>query len=328
MTAFSILDLAPVVEGSDVADALRSSLRIAQLADQRGYTRYWFAEHHNFPGVGSAATSVVIGYIAQGTERIRVGSGGIMLPNHAPLLIAEQFGTLEALYPGRIDLGLGRAPGTDQMTLRALRRNPSAAGAFPDDVTELLQFLGTPRPGQRIIATPGADSHVPVWILGSSTFGARLAAQMGLPYAFASHFAPKQLMSALAVYHQHFRPSPYLEQPYAIAAANAVVADTREEAEYLATSAKQVYAALALNKRGKIPAPVKDLPGTIGVTGQAVARGALQRSFLGTVDEVREQVKDFVAETQVQEVMICDYIHDQEKRLRSYDLFYDAVEGL
>lgn len=328
MTAFSILDLAPVVEGSDVADALRSSLRVAQLADQRGYKRYWFAEHHNFPGVGSAATSVVIGYIAGGTERIRVGSGGIMLPNHAPLLIAEQFGTLEALYPNRIDLGLGRAPGTDQVTLRALRRHPSAAGSFPDDVAELQQYLSAPQLGQRIVATPGANSHVPIWILGSSTFGARLAAQMGLPYAFASHFAPKQLMDALAVYHQHFRPSGQLDKPYAIAAANAVVADTREEAQYLASSAKQVYAALALNKRGKIPRPVEDLAGTIGVTGQAVARGSLQRSFLGTVDEVREQVKAFVAETQVQEVMICDYIHDQDKRLRSYDLFYDAVEGL
>lgn len=328
MTAFSILDLTPVTEGSTVRDALHNSLRVAQLADARGFERYWFAEHHNMVGVGSAAVSVVAGFVAQGTERIRVGSGGVMLPNHAPLLIAEQFGTLAELYPGRIDLGVGRAPGTDQITLRALRRQPSVAGAFPDDVAELLRLLDPPIPGQRIVATPGAGTQVPVWILGSSTFGARLAAQMGLPYAFASHFAPKQLMQALAVYHQYFRPSGYLDKPYAIAAANATVADTREEAEYLFTTAQQVFAALARNERGHVPPPVEDIEATVGPAGMAFASGALQRAFLGTKDDVRRQVKDFIEETQVQEVMICEYIYDQEKRRRSYELFADAVEGL
>lgn len=328
MTEFSILDLTPVVEGESVRNALHNSLRVAQIADQRGYKRYWFAEHHNMPGVGSAAVSVVAGFIAQQTERIRVGSGGIMLPNHAPLLIAEQFGTLAELYPERIDLGVGRAPGTDQITLRALRRQASAAGTFPDDVAELITLLDTPRPNQRIVATPGAGTRVPVWILGSSTFGARLAAQMGLPYAFASHFAPRQLMEALAVYHQYFRPSSYLERPYAIAAVNATVADSREEAAYLFTTAQQVFVRLAKNERGKVPRPVENIQESIGPTGMAVAANALQRAFLGTKDDVRRQVKAFIDETHVQEVMICDYIYDQDKRRRSYELFADAVEGL
>lgn len=328
MTAFSILDLTPVVEGASVRDALHNSLRVAQRADEHGFLRYWFAEHHNMPGVGSAAVSVVAGYVAQQTKRIRVGSGGIMLPNHAPLLIAEQFGTLAELYPDRIDLGVGRAPGTDQITLRALRRQPSVAGAFPDDVAELLRLLGPPQPHQRIVATPGAGTRVPVWILGSSTFGARLAAQMGLPYAFASHFAPRQLMEALAVYHQYFRPSGYLDKPYVIAAANATVAETREEAAYLFTTAQQVFAALARNERGKIPRPVENIEEVIGAAGMAVAQAALQRAFIGTKDDVRKQVAAFIDETQVQEVMICDYIYDQPQRLRSYELFADAVQGL
>src|SRR5690554_3206610 len=259
MTKFSILDLAPVPEGSNVRETLQNSLELAQLADELGFERYWLAEHHNMPGIGSAATSVVIGHIAAGTQRIRVGSGGIMLPNHSPLVIAEQFGTLEALFPGRIDLGVGRAPGTDGFTLRALRREPSASNSFPDDVQELIHLLGPESPGQRVVATPGVGSNVPVWMLGSSTFGARLAAQLGLPYAFASHFAPAQLHQALHAYRENFRPSGHLSKPYVIVAGTFAVADTTEEAQYLFSSAKLAFAKLARNERGKLPRPVENI---------------------------------------------------------------------
>lgn len=328
MTAFSILDLAPVVEGATVQDALHNSLRVAQLADELGYTRYWFAEHHNMPAIGSAATSVVIGFVVQGTKRIRVGSGGIMLPNHAPLLIAEQFGTLASLYPDRIDLGVGRAPGTDQLTMRALRRHPSSAAGFPDDVAELIALLEPAQPGQRIHATPGEGTRVPVWILGSSTFGARFAAKMGLPYAFASHFAPKQLYEALETYRNYFEPSSFLEHPYAIVAANTVVAPTEDKARFLFTSAQQVHAALAKNQRGKIPHPVQDIVSTIGHMGLQVCDAVFQKSLIGTPEQVREKTKKLIQETGAQEIMICDYITDQPSRLRSYELFYQAVHDL
>lgn len=328
MTKFSILDLAPVPEGSSVRETLQNSLELAQLADALGFERYWLAEHHNMPGIGSAATSVVIGHIAAGTQRIRVGSGGVMLPNHSPLVIAEQFGTLEALFPGRIDLGVGRAPGTDQFTLRALRREPSAANTFPDDVEELIHLLGPAQPGQRVVATPGEGSQVPVWILGSSTFGARLAAERGLPYAFASHFAPAQLLQALQVYRYHFKPSGFLEKPYVIVAANAVVAETTDEAQYLFSSAKQAFARLARNERGKLPRPVENVDALLGPSAKALEQSTLARSFVGTPYEVRTGLDYFLRETSADEVMICDYIHDQKKRLHSYKLFSEVMKTL
>src|SRR4051812_28112765 len=246
----SVLDLVPVQQGSTPGEALRNSLALAQHAEQLGFTRYWVAEHHNMPGIASAATSVVIGFLAQGTSAIRVGAGGIMLPNHSPLVIAEQFGTLASLYPGRIDLGLGRAPGTDQTTVRALRRDPRAAETFPDDVQELQALLAPVRPGQAVQAVPGAGLEVPLWVLGSSTYGAQLAAALGLPYAFASHFAPEALEQALALYRRLFKPSRQLERPHAMVGVNVVAAATDEEAKRLFTTHQQSFANLRRGRPG------------------------------------------------------------------------------
>src|SRR3954467_9694649 len=259
MPPFSVLDLAPVPLGSTPADALRNTLDLAQHAEQLGYTRYWLAEHHNMVGIASAATAVVIGYVAAGTSRIRVGAGGIMLPNHAPLIIAEQFGTLETLSPGRIDLGVGRAPGTDQRTLRALRRDPTSADTFPQDVLELQALLGPLQPGQVVQAVPGAGLRVPIWILGSSLFGAQLAALLGLPYAFASHFAPDALMPALEIYRERFQPSRQLDRPYAMAGVNVFAADTDDQARRLFTTAQQSFANLQRGMPGPYPPPVDDI---------------------------------------------------------------------
>jgi luciferase family oxidoreductase group 1 len=259
MIPLSVLDLAHVVEGATPADALRNSLDLARHVEALGYRRFWVAEHHNMVGVASAATAVVIGHIAGGTRSIRVGAGGIMLPNHAPLVIAEQFGTLAALYPGRIDLGLGRAPGTDQTTLRALRRHPSAADTFPQDVLELQAFLAAPAPGQAVQAVPGAGTEVPLWILGSSLFGAQLAAMLGLPYAFASHFAPDALLPALRVYRETFRPSAQLDRPYAMVGVNAVAADSDAAARRLFTSTQQAFTNLLRGARGKLKPPIEDI---------------------------------------------------------------------
>src|SRR5580704_939337 len=259
MPAFSVLDLAPVVRGATPADALRNSLDLAQHVERWGYQRYWVAEHHNMIGIASAATAVVIGYIAGGTRTIRVGSGGVMLPNHAPLVIAEQFGTLESLYPGRIDLGLGRAPGTDQRTLRALRRDASAADNFPQDVVEVQAFLAPAQPGQPIRAVPGAGTNVPVWILGSSLFGAQLAAMLGLPYAFASHFSPEALLDALEVYRARFERSDQLDRPYVMVGAVVVAADTDEEASRLFTSPLQQATNMMRGVRGQLPPPIDDI---------------------------------------------------------------------
>jgi luciferase family oxidoreductase group 1 len=256
---FSILDLAPIVEGTTTEEALWRSLDLAQHAERWGYKRFWLAEHHNAIGIASAATSVVIAHVAAGTTTIRVGAGGIMLPNHPPLVIAEQFGTLEALHPGRIDLGLGRAPGTDQLTIHALRRDPMSADTFPDDVLELQHFLADPEAGQAVRATPGAGSHVPLWILGSSLFGARLAALLGLPYAFASHFAPEALLPALDLYRSSFRPSKQLQQPYTMVGANAIAADDDEAARRLFTSAQQSFANILRGRRGRLPRPIDDI---------------------------------------------------------------------
>src|SRR5215204_2421280 len=256
MVPISILDLVPVILGETPREALRKSLDLAQHAEAFGYKRFWVAEHHNMTGIASAATSVVIGYLACGTRSIRVGSGGIMLPNHSPLVIAEQFGTLESLYPGRIDLGLGRAPGTDQRTLRALRRTSVSADSFPEDVLELMLLLADPKPGQPVRAVPGAGTNVPIWILGSSTFGGELAAALGLPYAFASHFAPDALLEALDIYRRKFKPSKQLDHPYAMVGVNVVAADTDEEARRLFTTIQQSFSNLVRGAGGKLQAPI------------------------------------------------------------------------
>jgi luciferase family oxidoreductase group 1 len=328
MTAFSILDLAPVPDGSTPADALRRGLELAQHAEKLGYRRYWVAEHHNMVGIASAATSVVIGYIAGGTSTIRVGAGGIMLPNHSPLVIAEQFGTLESLYPGRIDLGLGRAPGTDQRTLRALRRDPSAADTFPQDVLELQALLGPVQPGQTIQAVPGAGLNVPLWILGSSLFGAQLAAMLGLPYAFASHFAPEALMQALEVYRERFEPSAQLDRPHAMAGINVIAAETDAEARYLFTSAQQSFTNLFRGTRGRLLPPIDDIETYWSPSEKVQASRMLARSFVGSPETIRRGLERFMEETRVDEVMVAAAIFDQAARLRSYEILAEVSKAL
>lgn len=328
MPPFSILDLAPVPEGSTPADALRNTLDLAQHAERWGYNRYWLAEHHNMVGIASAATSVAIGYVAGGTKTIRVGAGGIMLPNHSPLVIAEQFGTLEALYPGRIDLGLGRAPGTDPLTLRALRRDPSSADTFPQDVLELQALLGPLQEGQAIQAVPGTGSNVPLWILGSSLFGAQLAAMLGLPYAFASHFAPNALMQALHVYRERFETSKQLERPYAMVGVNVIAADTDEEARYLFTSAQQSFTNLFRGTRGKLQPPIDDIESYWTPQEKAQASNMLACSFVGSAETVRRGLEDFIAQTQADEVMVAAAIYDHGKRLRSYEILADVHRAM
>ena len=319
----SILDLAHVPLGTDVPQALRNALAYARHADALGYERIWYAEHHNMPGIASAATSVLIGQVAAATQRIRVGAGGIMLPNHSPLVIAEQFGTLEALFPGRIDLGLGRAPGTDGLTWRALRRDAGASDRFPEDVQELQQLLGSPREGQRIRAIPGMDSNVPLWILGSSLFGARLAAQLGLPYAFASHFAPAALHDALRMYRELFRPSAQLQASYAMAGVNVICADTDAEAQRLFTSMQKVVIGIVTGSRGRLAPPV-DAIETLPPHVQQHVDGFLACSFVGSPDTVRAGLADFVNATGVDEVMVASAIYDPAARLHSCELLARA----
>lgn len=320
MVPLSILDLAFVPEGGTPADALHRALELAQHAERWGYRRFWLAEHHNMVGVASAATAVAIGYVAGGTRTIRVGSGGIMLPNHSPLVIAEQFGTLESLYPGRIDLGLGRAPGTDQRTVRALRRDPLSAESFPQDVVELRALLGPLRPGQAVQAVPGTGLDVPLWILGSSLFGAQLAAALGLPYAFASHFAPDDLLAALATYRASFRPSPSLAAPHAMVAANVVVAETDAEARRLFTSIQQGVTNLLRGVRGLLQPPLDDIETYWSPAEKAHASRMLARSFVGSPATVRASLERFVAETRADELIVSAGIHDQSARLRSFEL--------
>jgi luciferase family oxidoreductase group 1 len=315
-----VLDLAPIVEGSTPAEALRNSLDLAQHVERLGYRRFWLAEHHNAVGIASAATAVVIAHVAAGTSAIRVGAGGIMLPNHPPIVIAEQFGTLESLYPGRIDLGLGRAPGTDQRTVIALRRNASAADTFPQDVVELRHCLGDPVPGQAVRATPGAGTKVPLWILGSSLYGAQLAAMLGLPYAFASHCAPDALLPALAIYRERFEPSDQLSEPYAMVGANAVVADTDEEARRLFTSAQQSFTNIFRGRRGQLPPPIDDIEDYWSPVEKDRASAMLARSFVGSPETVHAGLEAFVAETGADEIIVASAIHDHGKRLRSYEL--------
>jgi luciferase family oxidoreductase group 1 len=316
----SVLDLAPIVEGSTPSEALRNSLDLAQHAERWGFRRFWLAEHHNAIGIASAATAVVIAHVAGGTKTIRVGSGGIMLPNHAPLVIAEQFGTLEALYPGRIDLGLGRAPGTDQLTIRALRRDLTSADTFPQDVLELQHYLAHPVPGQAVRAVPGAGTRIPLWILGSSLYGAQLAAMLGLPYAFASHFAPEALLPALAVYRSTFKPSEQLQQPHVMVAANVIVADDDATARWLFTSPQQTFVNIQRGTRGRLPPPIDDIEAYWTPAEKERASAMLHRSYVGSPDTVRAGLDAFVAETEADEVIVAAAVHDHEARLRSYEL--------
>jgi luciferase family oxidoreductase group 1 len=320
MPQLSILDLAFVPEGATPADALRNSRDLAQHAEKWGYHRFWLAEHHNMPGIASAATSVAIAYVAGGTRTIRVGAGGIMLPNHSPMVIAEQFGTLESLFPGRIDLGLGRAPGTDQRTVLALRRDPATSDRFPDDVKELQSYFEPARIGQVVQAIPGTGLQVPLWILGSSLFGAQLAAAMGLPYAFASHFAPAALHPALHAYRTGFKASKQLPEAYAAAGVNVFLAETDAEARRLFTSAQQQFTNLVRGRPGKLPPPIEDIEDYWNPLEKAHASSMLTCSFVGSPETVQSGLRSFLAETVVEELFVVSAIYDHAARLRSYEL--------
>lgn len=323
MVPISILDLVPVIVGETPREALPKSLDLIQHAEAFGYKRFWVAEHHNMTGIASAATSVVIGYLACGTRSIRVGSGGIMLPNHAPLVIAEQFGTLESLYPGRIDLGLGRAPGTDGRTLRALRRDAMLADNFPQDVLELQSFLAAYKPGEPrpvVRAVPGRGTEVPIWILGSSTFGAELAAALGLPYAFASHFAPDALFDALNIYRKQFRPSKQLDHPYAMVGVNIVAADTDTEARRLFTTVQQSFTNLLRGSPGQLQPPMDDIEEYWTPPEKHQASRMLKHSIIGSPDAVRRDLESFVTLTKADELMVVCSIHDHAARIRSYEI--------
>jgi len=327
MTPISILDLVRIRQGSNAKVALDNARDLAAHAEKWGYQRFWMAEHHNMPGIASAATSLAIAHVAAGTSTIRVGSGGIMLPNHSPLVIAEQFGTLDALFPGRIDLGLGRAPGTDQVTLRALRRDPMSAESFPHDVLELQSYLEPAEPGQRVQAVPGAGSRVPLWILGSSTFGAALAAELGLPYAFASHFAPSSLQAALDVYRARFKPSAQLEAPYAMVGVNIIAAQTDEEARRLATTQQMSFADLLRGARGLSKPPIDDIETYWSAAEKAQASQMLAVSIYGSRDTVRQGIDQLRARTQADELIIVSDVFDHGARLRSYELIAEAVRA-
>ena len=319
MIPYSLLDLAPVCEGSDTTQAFVHMRDLAQHAERWGYTRYWLAEHHNMPGIASAATAVLIGHVAGATSTIRVGAGGIMLPNHAPLQVAEQFGTLESLFPGRVDLGLGRAPGTDQPAARALRRTLDAdPNAFPHDVVELLAFFGEASEGQTVTAVPGAGLRVPIWILGSSTFGAQVAAALGLPFAFASHFAPAMLFDAIGIYRARFEPSPALAAPYVMLGVNVVAAETDDEAQFLASSGRESWASLRAGRPVTLPPPSREW-----AHDPFEAADPLQRtrvSFIGSAATVHRQMDEFVARTGADELIVTSHIHDHDARVRSYEI--------
>jgi luciferase family oxidoreductase group 1 len=326
MIPFSILDLSPIAEGATAAEALHRSLDLAQHAERWGYHRYWLAEHHNMTGIASAATAVVIGYVAGGTKTIRVGSGGVMLPNHAPLVIAEQFGTLASLYPNRIDLGLGRAPGTDQATARALRRDLAAsADHFPEDVLELQSYFEPLHSGQRIRAVPGTGLRVPIWLLGSSLFSAQLAALLGLPFAFASHFAPADLQEALELYRRKFKPSRQLEQPHAMIGVNVFAADTDTEARRQFSSVQQAFINLRRGMPGSVPAPIDDITDYASDFERAQIEQALACSAVGSAETVRRKLREIIAETQGDELMIAGHFHDHAARLHSFKLASEVL---
>ena len=328
MFPISILDLAHVPEGFTTGDALRNTLDLARHAERLGYLRYWLAEHHNMIGIASAATSVVIGQVAAGTSAIRVGAGGIMLPNHSPLVIAEQFGTLATLFPGRIDLGLGRAPGTDQRTLRALRRDPNSADTFPQDVLELQALLGPLQPGQVVQAVPGTDTNVPLWILGSSLFGAQLAALLGLPYGFASHFAPDALMQAIAVYRSRFEPSAQLAKPYVMTGVNVITADTDAEARRLFTSVQQTFTNMFRGTRGKLPPPIDDIETYWSPMEKVQASSMLACSFVGGPETVKRDLQAFIDRAKADELMVAAAIYDHGARVHSYEILAEIRKEL
>jgi luciferase family oxidoreductase group 1 len=327
LPALSVLDLAPVVLGGTPGQALRNSRDLAQHAERLGFRRYWLAEHHNMPGIASSATAVAIGYVAEGTKHIRVGAGGVMLPNHAPLIIAEQFGTLASLYPDRIDLGIGRAPGTDQITAQALRRTLTGdIDHFPRDVMELMAYLDDAEEGQRVRAVPGAGTKVPIWILGSSLYGAQLAAMLGLPYAFASHFAPQMMMQALDMYRSSFRPSEQLAEPYVMLGYNVCAAPTEEEAEYLRTSSLQAIIRLRKGTPGQLPPPVRELE--LSPQDEAIVASFSQCSAVGDRTTVAVALKAFADQTGADELMITSQIFDHGARVRSYEILTDAYATL
>jgi luciferase family oxidoreductase group 1 len=319
MVAISVLDLVPVIEGEQPGDALRKSIDLARHAEALGYRRYWVAEHHNMTGIASAATAVVIGQLAAATKTMRIGAGGVMLPNHAPLIIAEQFGTLDALFPGRIDLGLGRAPGTDQITMRAMRRDPMASNDFPRDVLEVQAFFAPAGPNQMIQAVPGAGQDVPIWILGSSLFGAQLAAELGLPYAFASHFAPDALIQALAVYRERFKPSEQQATPYAMPGINVIAAETDEEARHLATSLQQRFVGMVRGARGKLQPPI-DIESYWSPAEKAHVSQMLRYAFIGSPETIKRELGAFIATTRADEIMVTAPIYDHGARKRSYEI--------
>ena len=329
MIPISVLDLSPIPEGFSAGDALANTLDLARHAEGWGYRRFWLAEHHNSQGIASAATSVLIGHVAGGTKTIRVGAGGIMLPNHAPLVIAEQFGTLATLYPDRIDLGLGRAPGTDMATARALRRGLDQHDGFPNDVVELLgYFEDEPEEGARVRAIPGVGTHVPIWILGSSLYGAQLAAHLGLPYAFASHFAPGALEQAVEIYRRTFRPSPWLDKPYFMLAVNVFAAPTDEEGRYLRTTMQLAFARLRTGMPGQLPRPVDDLDAHIAPGIRPMVDEALRISAVGSPDSVRAALDDFIAKYEPDELILTGQIHDHAARLRSFEIAAEVLGAL
>lgn len=326
MIPLSILDLAPIVEGASAADALHNSRDLAQHAEALGFKRFWLAEHHNMPGIASAATAVVIGHVAAGTQRIRVGAGGIMLPNHAPIIIAEQFGTLESLFPGRIDLGLGRAPGTDMLTARALRRDlESTSDRFPQDVVELLAYFEPAGPNQKLRAIPGDGLRVPVWLLGSSLFSAQLAAMLGLPFAFASHFAPDAMMQAIAIYRERFQPSDRLQKPHVMVGANVIVADTDEEARYLFTSLQQAFTHIRRGGRVPLPPPIADIDAWWSDMEKRGTSQALACAFVGAPATVKRGLDAFIAETGADELIAVGAIFDHSARRRSFSLLAELA---
>ena len=326
MISVSVLDLAPIVEGGTAAETFRRTLDLAQHAERWGYARFWLAEHHNMPGIGSAATAILIGHVGAGTSRIRVGAGGIMLPNHSPLQVAEQFGTLESLFPGRIDLGLGRAPGTDPAAAIALRRNlDSDPDGFPHDVVEVMAFLREARPGQRVTAVPGAGLDVPIWILGSSTFGAQVAAELGLPFAFASHFAPAMLFDATRIYRERFKPSHQLAQPHVMLGVNVVAADTDDQAHFLASSGRQSWASLRAGRPIQLPPPSREWARDPSDTTDPLQRTRV--SFVGSPQTVHTQMHEFIARTDADELILVSHIYDHAARLRSYEIAAEEMKN-
>lgn len=327
MPALSVLELARVSEGSDAGETLANALDVARHIENLGYRRIWVAEHHNMPGIASAATSIVIAHLAGGTSRIRVGAGGIMLPNHSPYIVAEQFGTLERLFPGRIDLGLGRAPGTDQLTLRALRRSPQDSEKFPQDILELQAFLALPGEGQKIVAVPAAGTNVPLWILGSSHFGAMLAAELGLPYAFASHFAPEHMSSALKIYRDRFKPSEQLAAPYVMIGVNIIAAETDEEAQWLATTQQMAFVDIIRGERQLTRPPTREMERCWSPTEKARVMQMLSCSIIGSVATVRAGIVNLVTETDADELMVVSDVYDHRTRLRSLEVIAEAARA-